>query len=131
MNPVYKWNQAFRWLFAITTFFLSASFMWNTHMQFQKLSPVSCSFKKIVNSFMSSFKKNGHFCLQWWWNHSSFCKKKTRLPGLNLTACKKTFFRVAKCWNSCHFTFFGRFSETFFFLLQLFLKIVILNQLFM
>ena len=47
MNPVCIWNRAFRWLFAITTFFLSASFMWNT----------SCSFKKTVTSFMCSFKK--------------------------------------------------------------------------
>ena len=129
MNPVCIWNRAFRWLFAITTFFLSASFMWNTHMQFQKLSPVSCSFKKIVNSFMSSFKKNGHFCLQWWWNHSSFCKKKHDYQLWIWTACKKTFFRVAKFWNSCRF-FLANFFELFF-LLKLFLKFAILNRFFM
>ena len=91
-------------------FYFVSQFHVKYALQFQKLSPVSCSFKKIVNSFMSSFKKNGHFCPQWWWNHSSFCKKKkTRLQVVILIACKKKQNRVAKFWNSVRF-----FSYSFF-----------------
>ena len=126
MNPVCIWNRAFRWLFAITTFFLSASFMWNTSCSFKKtvtsfmcsfkkLSPVSCSFKKLSPVSGTVSKKTVTFLCSGGETIRLFAKKKTRLQGVILTACKKTFFRVAKCWNSCHFTFFGRFSETFFF----------------
>ena len=114
MNPVCIWNRAFRWLFAITTFFLSASFMWNTHVQFQKMSTVSCSFKKLSPVSCADSKNHVTFSVLLV-KPSVILQKKTRLPGVILKACKKTFFRVAKCWNSCHFTFFGRFSETFFF----------------
>ena len=169
MNPVCIWNRAFRWLFAITTFFFVSQFhvkyavnkehqiettyfgsqfyvqfqkTVTTFMQFQKtvtsfmcsfkkLSRVSCSFKKLSLLSCLVSKKNVTFVCSSGETIRHFAKKKTRLQGLNLTACKKTFYRVAKCWNSCQFTFFGRFSGTFFFLVQLFFKIAIFNQLFL
>ena len=123
MNPVCIWNRAFRWLFAITTFFLSASFMWNTSCtfkktvtsfmcSFKKLSPVSCSFKKLSPVSGTVSKKTVTFLCSGGETIRLFAKKKTRLQGVILTACKKTFFRVAKCWNSYRFFFFGRFFGT-------------------
>ena len=125
-RPIFMKNKAFTWLLLKTTLiwqtFLCAQLKTITsYMQFQKtVLTFTCRFKKSCNILSSTGETIRHFA-----------KKKTRLQMVILTACKKTFFRVAKCWNSCHFTFFGRFSETLFFFLQLFLKNAILNQLFM
>ena len=82
---------------------------------FKKLSPVSCSFKKLSPVSCTVSKKTVTFLCSGGETIRLFAKKKTRLQGVILTACKKTFFRVAKCWNSRHFSFFGRFFWTSFF----------------
>ena len=80
---------------------------------------------KTVTSFMQ-FQKNCHqFHVQFQKKRSLLSlvvvkpsvilQKKTRLSGVNLKACKKTFFRVAKFWNSCRFFFFFQNLSKFFF----------------
>ena len=97
---------------------------------FKKLSRVSCSFKKLSLVSCLVSKKNVTFVCSSGETIRHFAKRKTRLQVVILTACKKTFFRVSKCWNSVHFSFFGGFFWTFFFF-KLFLKFAILNRLFM
>ena len=90
---------------------------------FKKLSRVSCSFKKLSLVSCLVSKKNVTFVCSSGETIRHFAKRKTRLQVVILTACKKTFFRVSKCWNSVHFSFFGGFFWTFFFLSKTFSQI--------
>ena len=140
MNPVCIWNRAFRGLFAIT-FFLSASFMWNTSCSFKKtvtsfmcsfkkLSPVSSSFKKLSPVSCTVSKKTVTFLCSGGETIRLFAKKKHDYKVWFWQLAKKLFFELQNVETLAILLFLADFRKLFF-LLQLFLKIVILNQLFM
>ena len=89
---------------------------------FKKLSPASCSFKKMSPVSCPVSKKTVTFRCTSGETIRHFATKKTRVHRVILTACKKTFFRVAKCWNSVQIFLYGGFFWTFFFFQKLFLN---------
>ena len=130
MNPVCIWNRAFRWLFAITTFFFVSQFHVkyacavsknvNSVMQFQKTAPVSCADSKNHVTFSVLLvkpsvilQKKKHDYQVWFWK-----------------LAKKLFFELQNVETLATLLFLADFLKLFFFC-QNFFKIAILNQLFM